>query len=67
MIEYSNFDVRQLQERIVKLEGELVETNRAHKEAMKLKDDSFSKLMEEHKEEMERTISVCIASVMFFR
>ena len=49
----------------MKLEGELVETNRSHKEAMKLKDDSFSKLMEEHKEEMERTISVRITSVQF--
>jgi len=63
LIEYSNFDLRQLQERIVKLESELVETNRSHKEAMKLKDDSFSKLMEEHKEEMERTISETVKAL----
>lgn len=42
----------------MKLEGELNDTKKAHSEEMRFKEDSHSKLIEELKDEMERTISV---------
>ena len=54
--------MKQLQDRILKLEKELKETKNAHNEEMKLKEGSHSKVIEELREELERTIAVSVIS-----
>lgn len=58
LTEYSESDHDNSTERINELEKVMEEMVRKHKEETKLKEDSHSKIVEEMKEEMERTITV---------